>query len=67
MAQNDEIIAYIREHGSITPLDAIRDIGCLRLASRISELKRDGFHIKMKMERHKKPNGKVVRYARYFM
>ena len=43
--QNQRILAYIDRHGSITQLEAIRDIGCMRLASRISDLKRLGYPI----------------------
>ena len=42
--QNQRILDYIEEHGSITPLDAM-SFGCMRLASRISDLKRRGFPI----------------------
>ena len=43
--QNERIIAYIREFGSITQLEAIRDIGVMRLASRISDLRKRGYQI----------------------
>ena len=39
------ILDYMREFGSITPLEAIRDIGCYRLAARISDLRKDGYDI----------------------
>ena len=43
--QIQRIIAYISEFGSITQLEALRDLGIMRLASRISDLKRQGYHI----------------------
>lgn len=43
--QNQQILDYIDTFGSITPLEAMRDIGCMRLASRISDLKRQGYNI----------------------
>lgn len=43
--QNQRILEYISEFGSITQLDALRDIGCMRLASRISDLRRQGVDI----------------------
>lgn len=46
LTQKDKIIAYIKKHGSITPLDALREFGCMRLATRIFELKEDGYKIK---------------------
>jgi hypothetical protein len=43
--QKTMIVAYMKEFGSITQLEAIRDIGCYRLASRISELRNMGVPI----------------------
>lgn len=43
--QNQLILDYIAEFGSITPLEAIQDLGIMRLASRISDLKRKGYNI----------------------
>lgn len=63
--QCDKILAYIRENGSITPLDALREFGCMRLASRISDLKRLGYTIKSTMETSKNKYGEPVSYARY--
>lgn len=47
--QCERIINYITEFGSITPLQAIVDLGCLRLPSRIYDLKKKGYKIKSKM------------------
>lgn len=63
--QCDKILAYIRENGSITPLDALREFGCMRLASRISDLKGLGYTIKRTMETSKNKYGEPVSYARY--
>lgn len=43
--QSERILDYIIQHGSITPLEAMRDIGCMRLAARISDLKEMGYPI----------------------
>lgn len=48
--QTDRVLAYIREFGSITQLEALRDLGVFRLASRISDLKRQGYSINGDME-----------------
>ena len=40
MTQCEKILDYMRSNGSITPLDALREFGCMRLASRINDLKR---------------------------
>ena len=39
--QNGQILAYMRRHGWITPMDALRDCACMRLAARIQELEED--------------------------
>lgn len=38
MSQKEEILAYVRKHGSITPLDALNYIGCFRLGARVPEI-----------------------------
>lgn len=50
MTQAEMVLDYIREFGSITQLDALRDLGVMRLASRISDLKKDGYLIDSKPE-----------------
>lgn len=45
MTQNEAVLDYMKRYGSITALDAMRDLGCMRLASRISDLKKMGHKI----------------------
>lgn len=63
--QCERILDYIAVNGSITQLDALREFGCMRLASRISDLKRLGIPIKRKMESSKNRYGETISYARY--
>ena len=65
MTQKDRILKYLRDFGSITPLDAMADIGCMRLASRISELKGEGYAIRKEMEKGRNRYGQKTSYARY--
>ena len=52
--------------GSITALEALREFGCYRLASRISDLRQEGLSINKTMEESvSKVTGKTVRFARY--
>ena len=44
--QTDRVLDYIREKGSITQLEALQELGIMRLASRISDLKKEGYAIK---------------------
>ena len=63
--QCERILDYIAENGSITQLDALREFGCMRLASRISDLKRQGIPVQRKMETSKNRYGEPISYARY--
>jgi hypothetical protein len=44
--QEDRIVNYMKTFGGITQLEALRDLGVMRLASRISDLRRKGHKIK---------------------
>lgn len=45
MNQKQKILEHINRVGSITPLEALNLFGCLRLAARINDLKREGVEI----------------------
>ena len=45
MTQAQRILDYMTEFGSITQFEALRDLGVMRLASRISDLKKQGYPI----------------------
>jgi hypothetical protein len=59
------ILAYLRDNRSITPWEAIREFGCMRLSARIYDLRRRGVDIRKETERRKNRYGEVVSYARY--
>lgn len=65
VTQRDLVLDYIHEFGSITQLEALRDLGIMRLASRISELKQMGYPIKGKMEYVDNRYGKKSPIKRY--
>lgn len=67
LTQNEKVLNYIKEFGSITQLDAYRDLACFRLASRISDLKRAGYPIKSKYETVKNRYGELCPIKRYFL
>lgn len=64
-SQNERILAYIEEHGSITQEDALKYLGVMRLASRISDLRRRGYHIDSQVERVRNRWGETCRIKRY--
>ena len=47
--QNERIIDYMNRFGSITQYEASADLGIMRLASRISDLRRLGYAIEGEM------------------
>ena len=49
-SQNERILKYMNDFGSITQYEAMQDLGVMRLASRISDLRRLGYPITSKME-----------------
>lgn len=67
MSQCERIVQYINQHGSITPLEAVNDLGCMRLASRITDLKQRGVNVISEWEEGKNRRGEKTRYKRYFI
>lgn len=65
VTQAQRVLEYINEFGSITQLEAIRDLGVMRLASRVSDLKRSGIPIKSEWEPVKNRYGEVSNIKRY--
>lgn len=49
MTQVNLILDYMRKGNSITSIQALEMFGCFRLASRISEIKKQGVGIKTSM------------------
>ena len=65
MTQREAIIEYITEFGSITPMQAFADLGITKLATRISEMRKDGMDFKIEMVSTKNRYGKSVSFAKY--
>lgn len=63
--QKSEVIGYIRRFGSITPMEAFYDLGITKLATRISDLRADGWTFKIERIEHKTRLGKTTFYCRY--
>ena len=65
--QNQRILEYIEQFGSITQLEALQDIGCMRLASRISDLRSLGYNIVSEIVPVKNRYGETCHIKRYSM
>ena len=49
LGQIDHILGHLLTGGAITPLEALKMYGCMRLGARIWDLKKMGYKIKTKM------------------
>lgn len=67
MTQCEKVIKYINRFGSITTLDAFKDLGITRLAARIHDLTDEGYEFDRKTESGKNRFGEKVYYTRYFL
>jgi len=67
LSQCEMIINYIKEFESITTLQAFRDIGCTRLASRINDLKNQGYRFRDEFVTSKNRYGVKVSYKKYYL
>jgi len=47
--QSERILDHLKSGRQLTQFEALQDLGIMRLASRISDLKRDGHRIEKKM------------------
>ena len=65
MTQNEQVLKYMEDFGSITPMDAMSDLGIMRLASRIHDLSQMGYPIKREMVTGKNRYGNKVHYMKY--
>lgn len=63
--QCDMILAFIQKNGSITDAQARDDIGCHRLAARISDLKARGYKIDSIPKTMVNRYGKRVTFSEY--
>ena len=67
MTQCEKVLEYMKDFGSITPIEAMHDIGCMRLAARIADLREQGFPIGRRMKTSKNRYGKDVTFAEYYL
>lgn len=67
LTQCEKIIRHIKDHGSITAMEAMQDYGIMRLASRIADLKEQGYFLIKSNESGRNRYGEKTTYARYFL
>lgn len=65
LRQWERVLKYLDDFGSITPLEALADLGVMRLGARIYDLRKKGYSIIRETEKSQNRYGQPVRYARY--
>ena len=65
MTQKERVLNYMKDFGDITPFQAFTDLGCTKLATRISELIQDGVKVKKEWVDSKNRYGDKVRFMKY--
>lgn len=65
MTRKDAVLEYMREHGSITSMEAFQELGNTRLSASIFLLKKDGHAIVREDVTATDRRGEKVRFARY--
>ena len=63
--QNQRVLMYLLQHGRITQLDALGQLGVMRLASRINDLRASGHTITTEMITVTNRYGEACRVAEY--
>lgn len=65
MTQKQRIVKYLKDEGSITALEAVKELGVLQLSARLCELIEDGYDFDKKTESSLNRYGERVYYTRY--
>lgn len=65
LTQCDRILRHLEDYGSIDPMVAIKEYGCMRLASRISDLKGRGIEIIAERTKGKNRYDEPTSYCTY--
>ena len=65
--QTDRVKDYLERFGSITQYDALRDLGIMRLASRMSDLKQERYPFKVRNITVKNRFNEKVSIAQYYI
>jgi len=64
LTQDLAVLTWLKENGSINPIEALNEMGCFRLSARIHNLKKKGYQITTKRISKNGRFGKVC-FAEY--
>lgn len=65
VSQCDKILRHLEDYGEITSLTAMKEYGIMRLASRIADLKKQGYPIVSKTDTGKNRYGETTHWKVY--
>nr|DAI38488.1 MAG TPA: helix-turn-helix domain protein [Caudoviricetes sp.] len=65
MGQCERVLKYMQDFDTINPLQALGDLGVMRLGARIWDLRHQGHQISRRMVTGKNRYGEAVSYAEY--
>jgi len=65
LTQSQRIIRHLQDYKTITPKEALEEYGIYRLASRISDLKKEGYEFTSKRVAGKNRYGEKTHFAEY--
>ena len=65
MSQHQMILDFVRQNGSITPMDAFNHLFITKLSTRIGEMERSGILFDHTWESHTNRYGQTKHYMRY--
>ena len=63
--QKQRILEYMKTFGVISPYDALREFGCMRLGARIWDLRHEGHRIKATRVSYTNAHGEAKHYNVY--
>ena len=65
MTQCEMVLKYMQDFGSINPMQAMKELGVMRLAARVADLKKAGHKITRRTVTGRNRYGVPVIYAEY--
>lgn len=63
--QAHAVFEALKRRGTLTPMEALRDLSCMRLAARVHEIREAGHRIGARKVERRNRAGEVVRVCEY--
>lgn len=66
MTQQERILKYMDDFGSITAIEAVTDLGITQLSARLCELQNKGYTFRKEAQTGKNRYGETTHFIRYY-